>query len=148
MNELTETIPDFLSKFNNSEICNIVSHDCKKSIPIINKDGYVVLPHYFHDDYNKILEVARHCNDYLTLLRYFDLKEVVEFISYINSNQFGTSKTCIERHFESLDDMNMKNIKTYYLYLLQNIVHDKWTQIYKHFKILRRPRIFENNCIL
>ena len=40
-NELPETIPDFLNKFPGAEICNIVSHDCKKSIPIINKNGFV-----------------------------------------------------------------------------------------------------------
>ena len=147
LNELTETIPDFLNKFKDGVIHNIVSHDCKKSIPIINKDGYVVLPHYMSDDYNKILEIAIHCNNYLTLLRYFDLKDVVSFISYVNSNYYGNSKTLLERHFETLDDMNMKNIKTYYLFILQNIVQDKWIKIYNHFKEFRKPRIFENNSV-
>ena len=147
LNELTETIPDFLSKFQGAEICNIVSHDCKKSIPIINKDGYVVLPHYLDNNYDKILKIAKHANDYLTLLRYFDLKEVVEFISYVNSNNFGTSKTQVERHFETLDDINMKNIKMYYVHLLQNIVKEKWEEIYNHFMLIRRPRVLENQNI-
>jgi hypothetical protein len=146
-NELTETIPDFLNKFPGAEICNIVSHDCKKSIPIINKDGLVVLPHYLHSDYNKILDVAKHCNNYLTLLRYFDLKEVVQFITYIISNNLGNAKTNLDRHFETLDDINMKNIKMYYVYLLQNIVRDNWENIYNHFNELRCPRILENSTI-
>jgi hypothetical protein len=145
--ELSETLPDFLNKFPGAEICNIISHDCKKSIPIINKDGFVMLPHYLHEEYDKILGVARHCNDYLTLLRYFDLKGVVEFISYVNSNNYGNSKTRLDRHFETLDDINMKNIKMYYVHLLQNIVHDKWGAIYSHFKFIRTPRIIENNAI-
>jgi len=147
LNELDETIPNFLNKFKGAEICNIVSHDCKKSIPIINKDGYVVLPHYLDENYNKILQIARHCDNYLTLLRYFDLKEVVEFISYVNYNNLGTSKTRLERHFETLNDINMKNIKIYYIHLLQNIVKDKWTLVYNHFKLQRKPRIMENNTI-
>jgi hypothetical protein len=110
-NELTETIPDFLIKFPGAEICNIVSHDCKKSIPIVNKDGFVVLPHYLSDNYSTILEIAKHCSEYLTLMRYFDLKEVVDFIHYVNSNKLGTAKTHLDRHFETLEDMNMKNIK-------------------------------------
>jgi hypothetical protein len=146
-NELTETLPDFLNKFSGAEICNIVSHDCKKSIPIINKDGLVVLPHYLHSDYSNILTVAKHCNDYLTLLRYFDLKEVVNFITYTLSNNYGNAKTNLDRHFETLDDINMKNIKMYYVYLLQNIIRDKWDNIYNHFKEIRRPRILENNTI-
>ena len=146
-NELTETVPDFLNKFPGAEICNIVSHDCKKSIPIINKDGLVVLPHYLHSDYNNILIVAKHCNNYLTLLRYFDLKEVVHFITYTLANNYGNAKTNLDRHFETLDDINMKNIKMYYVYLLQNIIRDKWDDIYNHFKETRCPRILENNTI-
>ena len=146
-NELTETLPDFLNKFPGAEICNIVSHDCKKSIPIINKDGFVVLPHYLHSDYTNILTVAKHCNDYLTLLRYFDLKEVVNFITYTLANNYGNAKTNLDRHFETLDDINMKNIKMYYVYLLQNIIRDKWDDIYNHFKETRCPRILENNTI-
>ena len=158
MTELTETIPDFLNKFNTvdergirkyteAKIHNIVSHDCKKSIPIINKDGYVVLPHYLHNDYDKILEIATHCSDYLTLTRYFDLKEVVEFISYIIVNNFGKSRTNLERHFETLNDINMNNIKKYYVFLLQNILNDKWEQIHTHFIYNRKPKITENNRI-
>ena len=145
--ELTETLPDFLNKFPGAEICNIVSHDCKKSIPIINKDGFVILPHYLHSDYDSILTVAKHCNDYLTLLRYFDLKEVVNFITYILSNSYGNARTNLDRHFDTLDDINMKNIKMYYVYLLQNIVRDKWNEIYNHFIEHRQPRILENNTI-
>jgi len=145
--ELNETISDFLMKFPDAQIYNIVSHDCKKSIPIINKDGFVVLPHYLAKDYNKLLEIASHCKDYLTLLRYFDLKEVIEFICYININSFGNSKTNLYRYFENLDDISMKNIKIYYIYLLQNIISDKWENIFEHFHTNRQPRIFENNTV-
>ena len=146
-NELTETLPDFLNKFPGAEICNIVSHDCKKSIPIINKDGFVILPHYLHSDYDSILTVAKHCNDYLTILRYFDLNDLVNFITYTISHNYGNAKTNLDRHFETLDDINMKNIKKYYVYLLQNIVRDKWDIIYNHFKENRLPRILENTTI-
>jgi hypothetical protein len=147
MNELTETIPDFLNIFPGAKICNIVSHDCKKSIPIINKDGFVMLPHYLHQEYDKLLQVANHCSNYLTLLRYFDLKEVVDFITYVISNNCGTSKIRLDRHFETLDNINMKNIKIYYVFLLQNILKDKWEMIFTHFKFNRRPRILDNTNI-
>ena len=145
--ELTETLPDFLIKFAGAQIHNIVSHDCKKSIPIINKDGFVVLPHYLASNYEEILQVSNHCNNHLTLLRYFDLKEVVDFIGYVTENNYGNSKSQIDRHFDSLDDINMKNIKMYYLNLLQNIKPDKWSIIYSYFKCIRHPRILENSKI-
>ena len=147
LNELTETIPDFLNSFPGAEIVNIVSHDCKKSIPIVNKDGFVVVPHYLDENYNKIKEIAAHCDNYSTLLRYFDLKEVVDFITYVNSNNYGTNKTRIERHFETLNDINMTNIKKYYIFILQNITNNYWGVIYSHFNLIRKPRLLENETI-
>jgi hypothetical protein len=41
----------------------------------------------------------------------------------------------------------MKNIKTYYIFLLSNIVKDKWSIIYNHFKLGRQPLILENTKI-
>jgi len=147
LNELTETIPDFKQKFPNSEIYNIVSHDCKKSIPIINKDGYVVLPHYLSSNYDEILKIANHCENYLTLLRYFDLKEVSEFIMYVIKNNMANTKMKLTRYFETLDDINMKNIKIYYIKLLQNIVKEHWPTIYNYFTMIRRPRIVSNETV-
>jgi len=146
--ELTETISDFKNKFPEGEIYNIVSHDCKKSIPIINKDGFIVLPHYLSRSYEEILKVATHCNNYLTLLRYFDLTEVVNFVSYIIRNSYCINKKlALNRNFESLNDINMKNIKTYYIKLLQNILPQAWVDIYNHFNRNRQPRILSNESV-
>jgi hypothetical protein len=114
---------------------------------MINKDGFVVLPHYMQQDYLETVKIAKHCENYLTLLRYFDLKEVVEFISYVIKNNMAARKMCIERHFETLNEVNMKNIKIYYIQLLQNILNGAWSSVYTHFKQNRKPRIFENNKI-
>jgi hypothetical protein len=144
--ELTDTISDFQMKFPGAEICNILSHDCKKSIPILNKDGYVVLPHYLHENYQEIIKVAKHCENNLTLLRYFDLKEVVDFIHFINKENLLTNKGKLERYFESLNDISMTSIKVYYLKLLQNIDSQEinWTNIYHHFQNKRQPRLVSN----
>jgi hypothetical protein len=150
--ELTETIQDFKCKFPNSEIHSIISHDCKKSIPIINKDGFVELPHFLSSDYNKILEIARHCENYLTLLRYLDLNELVKFVTFINNHNDQTLKVIperykVENYFESLDDITMKNIKMYYIKLLKNITPDMWSSIYLEFKNRRIPQLVENNSV-
>jgi hypothetical protein len=145
--DLTETIPDYLRKFPRGEICNIVSHDCKKSIPIINKDGYVVLPHYLTMHYAEMLKIATHCSEYLTLLRYFDLKEVSEFITFVNTNEYSSPKMAIDRHFEDLSAINMTTIKVYYVHLLRTLKEVHWTIIHSHFMTLRRPRILENDTV-
>ena len=134
--ELTETISDFKNKFKNAEIFNIVSHDCKKTIPIINNDGFIILPHYLNEDYIEILKIASHCQNNLTLLRYFDLKEISDFIIYVNQNNFITSKFKIERYFgQILESISMITVKMYYIVLLQNILNGTWGAIYMNFKL-------------
>ena len=147
--ELTETIQDFKCKFVNSEIHSIISHDCKKSIPIINKDGFVELPHFLSSHYNKILEISRHCENYLTLLRYLDLNETVKFVTYLNEMNVKVipERYKVENYFESLDDINMKNIKMYYIKLLKNIKPDMWSSIYLEFKNRRIPHLIENKSV-
>ena len=147
IHELTETVSDFKHKFGDARVYSIVSHDCKKSIPMINKDGFVVLPHYLRESYEEILKIAKHCEDYLTLTRYFDLKEISEFITYVNKNSFASAKIRLTRFFETIDDINMKNIKVYYIKMLQNILPANWTAIYNYFKMSRQPRIKENDKI-
>jgi hypothetical protein len=147
IHELPETIADFKSKFSDVQIYNIVSHDCKKSIPIINNNGYVVLPHYLSEDYETIINIVSHCENYLTLLRYFDLSEVVTFICYVQKMKFVSSKVKLERYFETLDDINMTNIKLYYLTVLKNIISGTWGAIYLEFKNNRTKRIKPNNSV-
>lgn len=145
--EINETISDFRQKFENANIYSIISNDCKKSIPIINKDGYVVLPHMLSENYEDVLKVANHCESYLTILRYLDLKEVCDFISFVIRNNYYKPKMVLERHFETLADINMKTIKTYYIELLKNIVPDSWPQIYNHFHTNKTLRIVQNNSV-
>ena len=147
LHELTDTTNDFKTKFPNADIISIVSNDCKKSIPIINNNGYVVLPHYLSQDYDEILKIVNHCENYLTLLRYFDLKEVIRFIMLVQNNNYTPLRFKIERSFASLDDIDMKNIKLYYLNLLKNIIPGLWGSIYLTLKNSREKRILPNNTI-
>jgi len=48
--ELPDSISNFRCTFPGAEIHTITSYDCKKSIPILNKDGYCVLPHMLYND--------------------------------------------------------------------------------------------------
>ena len=149
VHEISETVMDFKNKFANSEIFQIVSHDCKKSIPIINKNGYIELPHYLNmsENYENILKIIDHCENYLTLLRYFDLNEVINFIVYINKNNLVGERFKIERYFDTLDDINMKNVKLYYIQLLKNIDPTKWLSIYNYLIQKRIPKLVENNIV-
>ena len=147
LHELTETVADFSEKFPNSQIYNIVSHDCKKTIPMLNNKGYVVMPHYLSDDYEEIQRIGKHCEDNLTLLRYLDLGETSKFIQYIENNNFIKSSAKVNRNFGSLNDIDIKNIKIHYLKILKNVLGGTWTSIYSYFKIERKKFILENETI-
>lgn len=147
LHELTETLQDFKNKFSGAEVHNIVSHDCKKSIPIIDKNGYVVLPHYLSTEYSEVLQIVEHCENNLTLLRYFDLKEIVEFILLVEKSNYCMNSMKIKRNFPSLDEVTMQNIKLYYLKLLKNIVKGTWGSVYMTLKHNKTKRILPNHHI-
>ena len=106
--ELTQTISDFQEKFPGAIINNILSNDCRKTIPLIDNNGFTVMPHYLHEDYNKILETVKHCEENLTLLRYFDLKEASDFIYHVEKNNYIHNSSKFYRNFASINDIDMK----------------------------------------
>ena len=145
IHEIPETISDFMQKFPGAEITSVISHDCKKTIPIVDNNGYVVLPHNLSNNYEEIKKIVLHCENYLTLLRYFDLKELVKFINYVLQKNLVPSNVRIQRHFASLNDIDMKTIKLYYLKLLKNIDPNAWSIIYDHFAEIKEKRIKPND---
>jgi len=143
IDELQPTIDDFRNRFDNSEIHTINSYDCKKSIPIINNEGYCVLPHYLYDNYDDLITQTNYCLNNKTLLRYFDLQEIINFITYINKTKYVNNTYLLENYFTHIEDITMNSLKNYYLKLLININKENWDTIYK-FVIQHRQKKFEN----
>ena len=145
--EIQDTIIDFQCRFPNAEIKTITSYDCKKSIPILNNNGYCVLPHIMHDTVPELMECAKFCENNKTLLRYFELSEIIRFLDYISPlagtetpNQINLVQPYrIQDYFTDIQDITMNSLKIYYLEILKNM--DKflqeaevWTQFHKHLK--------------
>jgi hypothetical protein len=131
--EIKCTLSDFHAKFVGGETHSIVSHDCKKSIPIVNKDGFVELPHFIFakEEYATVQESVAHCEQYKTIMRYLDLREVVRFICAAHKmGAVASSKYSISRYFSGkLSDITMTSIKVYYLKVLGNVKPDVWPQL-------------------
>lgn len=83
--DMQPTIQDFKSRFVDGEDYSIISYDCKKTIPLIDKNGCIAMPHLVSNNYKEIVAVAKHCKKYKTLMRYIDLQEAVKFILNVNS---------------------------------------------------------------
>ena len=147
--ELTQTIADFRGKFKHrqNDIVNIVSHDCKKSIPLIDNNGYVIMPHQLSDKYEDAMTVVQHCEDNLTLLRYFDLKEAAEFSLYVEKYDYVKTAAKFYRNFANVTDITMESIKLYYLKTLKNVKPESWDSVYTSFAMGRKQRIIPNTAI-
>jgi len=105
--EIMGVIQDFKVKFHDkgAEVYSVVSHDFKKSIPIVNQSGFIELPHYmFGDDYERVLECVEHCKTYKTLMRYFDLREILRFIGLVTKRIKTEDDSDDESDDESEDD--------------------------------------------
>lgn len=140
--ELAPTIRDWTSRFADSDVTSIVSFDCKKTIPLINKAGFVEMPHFLYETYDEIRACAEYCKTNKTLLRYVDLDRAVDFIEAVNEHypEAVASRYRIERQFLEISDVDMLSIKLYYLELLGNLDPDYWKRIIEHVKRGRAKR--------
>ncbi len=105
--EIVDVIQDFKVKFHDmgGEVYSVVSHDFKKSIPIVNQSGFIELPHYmFGDDYVRVLECVEHCKTYKTLMRYFDLRDILRFIALVTKPLINNDSDDDESDDDDSDD--------------------------------------------
>lgn len=136
--DVLDTLMDFKSKFENATIHTITSFDCKKSISILNKDGKCSLPHLLFSDYDELMECIHYCEENKSLLRYFDLEEIIRFIDYVNANDFVEERYKIDHYFVSMEDITMVSIKQYYIEIVKNIKKKYWPLI--HPKMVESQR--------
>jgi len=126
----------FITKFNSTNIINLISHDCTKTIPLIDTKGYAVLPHLYFQTQEEIKACLKHLKSYKTLLRHFDVKEIVRFIIYVNDNVEIKDRYKLDNYFETVSSIDILSIKNYYLTLLGSL-KDKYEQVYNYFQAHR-----------
>ena len=150
--EIPDSISSFRCKFPGAEIHTITSYDCKKSIPILNKDGYCVLPHLLYNDIGRLKECALYCENNKTLLRYFDLAEILRFVDYVSTGSYLSEHLQIQNYFLDISEITMNSLKIYYLeilkYLSKEKKEDEWKQIHHHLKITQNRKFSPNELSL
>ena len=142
--EIGGALQDFRAKFytedrGEPEIHVIDSHDCKKTISLLGKDGKIVLPHLLFEDYSTlIMECVDHCDENRSLLRYFDVAEIVRFIDKVQI--FLREDMHISNWFKSIEAVTLNSIKLYYLAVLRELPAEHWTSIYQFMTETLNPR--------
>ena len=141
MDEILPMTSSF-KKFNTNNVSEIVSYECKKSIPILDAKGKIVMPHYIYENYKDLKKCARHIEENKTILRHIDVKEMVKFICYVNKKKYINENYNIDNYFDSVSDITIINLKIYYLRLLL-LVKKNYNEIYKYFQE-KRKKMYES----
>jgi len=136
-------LQSFISKFKHSDIYTIVSHDCTRTISIIDTKGFIVLPHYIFSDYPELKKSLKHIKKYKTLLRHFDIKEVSKFIIYVNKHCELRDNIKINNYFDEMADITSLSLKEYYLKLLSSL-KDQYVKVYEYFQS-KRKKLHDSN---
>jgi len=84
---------------------------------------------------------ANYCAENKTLLRYFDLSEIVTFIFYLHERGLVPPHYVMDHYFADIASITMNSLKIYYLELLQNIQEDSWDSIYTHMQRIKMPKL-------
>ena len=119
--EIMPMILSFKQRFEGGDMFEIKSYECKKSIPLLNSKGYIVMPHNLFDSFKELKACSKHIENNKTLLRHLDVKKMVKFILYVNKHDMVKDNYKIEEYFENIDDINIISLKMYYLKLLSKI---------------------------
>jgi hypothetical protein len=142
--EIIDTVMDFKSRFMGARVHNIQSYDCRKSIPILLKSGICALPHLLYDQtqYDELQRCVLHCNLNKTMLRYFDLSEIVRFVTYVMDAHIDCipAQYRIEHSFETISEITMNSLKVYYLQLLSAIPADIWPAMSVYMRLNTRSK--------
>jgi hypothetical protein len=144
--EIRDTLDYFRTKFDGSEIVRISSHDCKKSISLLDSNGKCVLPHLLFENYDELQCSIRHCFDNLSLLRYFDLRELVRFVTHVEP--IIPEQYQILNYFATMNDITMNSIKIYYLTLFKHIKRDSWKNIHEYMNTTLKTQYNTNGGTL
>tara|TARA_A100001015_G_scaffold309320_1_gene408582 strand:+ start:1841 stop:4252 length:2412 start_codon:yes stop_codon:yes gene_type:complete len=124
----------FKNRFKNCEISEIKSFDCKKTISLIDSNGYVIMPHILaNNNKKKLKKYSKYINNNKTLLRHVDVNELSKFICFVNKNKLIKDVYTIENYFETIESIDIISIKLYYLKILK-IVKEISESLWKTYK--------------
>ena len=138
--EILDTIQDFKDRFDGAEIHSILSYDCKKSISILNKNGLPVLPHLLFRDFEDLKKCVQHCIENKTLLRYFDVVEIVRFLDQVDLDE----RYKPDSYFGGdISQITMNSIKLYYLKALEQMNPATWTAVYDKLASDVKPKFYK-----
>jgi hypothetical protein len=146
-----DSIPNCLMSFKTNNITGntytINSSDCKKTISIIDKNGYYVVPHLIYEDEADLNKSLAHIKMFKTILRHFNVGEITKFIRYVQ--EYLPEELKINSYFhDNLENITILNIKLYYLECLHHsTIRENWTKIFVYFRT-KREKLYDSSVYI
>lgn len=140
-------IDNFNARFPNPRIHMVRSHDCRKTIPLIDRQGRVAVPHTMFPDIVDLRSSTERCLSDITTFRHLELNSCVTFIGAVHDMTDDPLEISVgrknhryhmDRWFGDAGDITGNDIKSYYLKLLLLLNPSSWSVI--------RPHVSEN-CV-
>lgn len=138
MEELMDVVDSFREQFAaggsvDVTVDNIVSTDFRKSVTLIDPDGFAAMPHHVRD-LDTVRRMTAQIRENTTLMRYLDVKECAAFITCLCSDDAETEaegsvrlaplvEPAVARHVSFMEDLTMMSLKRVYLELLEAAVN-------------------------
>ena len=144
-NEIRDAVAFFENKFETTNIVTIKSYECKKTIPIVDVDGFSVLPHYLYADYGELVECLEYCSQSQTILRHFDLREICTFLLMVNRRLRKPRQ--INNYFDEISDINVEAIKLYYLDVFGDL-EACWSEVFEEATKLKQAKYVSTRRIV
>jgi len=93
-----------------------------------------------------MVNTVEYINKNKTLLRYFDLREIIKFIEYVNYNEIIDEDYMVDSYFDGkIENITMNSLKEYYLETLRHCDSTKWDEMFNYMKSQRCPRFVDNS---
>lgn len=126
------------------KIHSIKSFEFTKTISIVNKDGYISLPHLELDKYGELKKSVEVISKNKTFLRHMDIREVCKFIRYVNKKNILKDNLKYENYFGKVENVNCLTIKEYYLDILKEMDKETYTKTFAYFNE-KRSKKYQSN---
>jgi len=119
--ELHPMIMSYKRKFENGIKVNVVSYECKKTIPILKSNADILMPHYEFDNCKDLKRCVKYLNTNKTMLRHFDVQEISKFIIKMHEKKLVKDAYEMNNYFDDISEINIMSLKLYYLKLLSKL---------------------------
>lgn len=143
-------LSEFIMNVRNAgfDVYSVSSQDFKKTIPIIDEDNRVSMPHLVANNVDELKSSAEHCLSHNSIMRYVDVGEASRFIVMMKKQRdilmteegLRNKALFFDNVFPNIKSVTLNNIKTYYCELLKYVKPDALPKIKEAINAKMMPK--------